>query len=91
VRQPKTRTRVVRFGEFKLDLHSDELHQDDRRVPLPQQPLRILKLLVENAGELVSRDEIRGMLWPNGTIVEFVNSLNAAVKKLRNALGDSSD
>jgi serine/threonine protein kinase/Tfp pilus assembly protein PilF len=84
-------TKIVRFGEFELDLDCGELYKDGRKVQLHEQPLRILKLLLENPGELVSRDEIRNLLWPNGTIVEFVNSVNAAVKKLRSALDDSAD
>jgi eukaryotic-like serine/threonine-protein kinase len=84
-------TRTVRFGEFELDQESGELYQDGQKIQLHEQPLRILKLLLNNPGELVGRDEIRSLLWPNGTIVEFVNSVNAAVKKLRSALGDSAD
>ena len=79
-------TKTVRFGEFEIDVESGELYQDGRKVQLHEQPLRILKLLLKSPGEVVSRDQIRSLLWPTGTIVEFVNSVNAAVKKLRRAL-----
>ncbi len=89
--QSEKLTKTVRFGEFEIDVESGELYQDGRKVQLHEQPLRILKLLLKSPGEVVSRDQIRSLLWPNGTIVEFVNSVNAAVKKLRSALGDSAD
>ncbi len=89
--QSQNLTKTLRFGDFDLNVESGELFQDGRKVQVNEQPLRILKLLLKNRGELVSRDEIRSLLWPNGTVVEFVNSVNAAVKKLRSALGDSAD
>ncbi len=84
-------TKVVRFGSFELDLRSGELFSGGRKVQLQEQPFRILKLLTECAGELVTREEIRRRLWPNGTVVEFENAVNAAIKKLRIALGDSAE
>lgn len=84
-------TKVVRFGPFELDLRSGELYTQGRKVQLQEQPFRILKLLTERRGEIVTREEIRTRLWPNGTIVEFENAVNAAIKKLRIALGDSAD
>jgi eukaryotic-like serine/threonine-protein kinase len=84
-------TNVVRFGSFELDFRSGELYNDGRKIQLQEQPFRILRLLTECPGELVSREEIRRRLWPNGTVVEFENAVNAAVKKLRIALGDSAD
>ena len=82
---------LVRFGPFELDLRSGELFSDGRKVPLQEQPFQILQLLIDSPGELVMREEIRGRLWPNDTIVEFENAINAAIKKLRIALGDSAD
>ena len=82
---------VVSFGPFRLDLKAGELHQDGRTVRLQEQPFQVLKMLVENAGEVVSREEIRHILWPDDTIVEFDQSINAVIKKLRLALEDSAD
>jgi eukaryotic-like serine/threonine-protein kinase len=83
-------TKVVRFGSFELDLRSGALYSDGRRVQLQEQPFRILRLLTECPGKLIYREEIRRRLWPNGTVVEFENAVNAAIKKLRIALGDSA-
>src|SRR3984893_9378550 len=82
---------VVYFGPFQLDLKAGELHQDGRSVRLQEQPFQVLKMLLEHPGEVVTRDEIRRTLWPNDTIVEFDQSINAAIKKLRLALEDSAD
>src|ERR1700737_1785333 len=82
---------VVCFGSFKLDLKAGELHDDGRKVLLQEQPFRVLRTLVENPGEVVTREEIRRKLWPNDTIVEFDHSINAAIKKLRQALDDDAD
>jgi len=86
-------TQLVRvsIGIFELDLRSGELLANDQKTVLQEQPLRILRMLVEAEGELVSREAIRKKLWPNDTIVEFDHSINAAIKNLRRALGDSAD
>jgi serine/threonine protein kinase/Tol biopolymer transport system component len=81
---------VVCFGPFKLDLRAGELHRDGQKIRLQEQPFRILILLLEGAGTVVTREEIRKKLWPNDTIVEFDHSINAAIKKLRLVLGDSA-
>src|SRR5271166_181854 len=81
----------VRFGVFELDLKSGELCVGDEKTLLREQPLQILRMLVEREGELVAREEIRKKLWPNDTIVEFDHSINAAIRILRRALGDSAD
>ncbi len=81
----------VRIGIFELDLRSGELRANDQKTVLQEQPLQILRMLVEREGELVSREEIQKRLWPNDTIVEFDHSINAAIKNLRRALGDSAD
>jgi DNA-binding winged helix-turn-helix (wHTH) protein len=83
--------KVVCFGPFKLDLKAGELHKSGRKIRLQEQPFQVLKMLVERAGELVTREELRKRLWPNDTIVEFDHSINAAVKRLRDALGDSAE
>src|SRR5271166_3885696 len=87
----------VRFGAFELDLKAGELRQTDpaddspdSRIVLPEQPFLLLLMLVERDGEIVTREEIKKKLWPNDTIVEFDHSINAAVRNLRRALGDSA-
>jgi len=79
----------VRFGDFELDLRTGELHQGEGTIPLQQQPFQVLLMLVERGGEIATREEIRKKLWPNDTVVEFDQSINAVIKKLRKALGDS--
>ena len=81
----------LRFGAFELDLKSGELYKSDQRIVLQEQPLQILRILLENAGAITTREEIQQQLWPNDTVVEFDHSVNAAIKKLRVALGDSAD
>ena len=84
----ETLPRCVRFGPFSLDLKAGELRAGSSAVILQEQPLHVLRILIENEGTLVSREEIRKRLWPNDTIVEFEHSINAAINKLRKALGD---
>ena len=82
----------VRLGVFEVDLRAGELRQDNGAVlVLSDQPLQILRILIEADGEIVTRDEIRQRLWPDDTIVEFDHSINNAIKKLRRALVDSGD
>src|SRR5262245_55903636 len=81
----------VRFGDFELDVRSGELRKSGGDpVLLPQQPFRILVTLIRQSGNLVTRDELRRELWPEDTFVDFEQSLNAAIKRLRTALGDSA-
>src|ERR1043166_4964483 len=82
---------VLRFGVFVVDLRSGELLRNGLRVRLPEQSFQILAMLLTRAGEVVSREEIRQKLWPNNTIVEFDHSINAAIRRLRDALNDSAD
>jgi eukaryotic-like serine/threonine-protein kinase len=88
---PNPSESVVRFGVFELDLRARELRKDGRTTGLPEQSIRILALLVERPGDVVLREEIRKTLWPNDTVVEFDHSINAAMKRLRQALDDSAD
>jgi serine/threonine protein kinase/DNA-binding winged helix-turn-helix (wHTH) protein/dipeptidyl aminopeptidase/acylaminoacyl peptidase len=83
--------RRVRLGEFEVDLRAGELRKENRKILLQEQPFQILLMLVEKRGALVDREEIRKRLWPNDTIVEFDHSIHTAIKKLRQALGDSAD
>ena len=80
-----------RFGVFELDPNTGELLRKGARVRLQDQPFRLLLLLVQKAGEVVPRDEVRSQLWAEDTFVEFDNSLNVAVRKLRDALRDNAD
>ena len=82
---------IVRLGPFKLDLKAGELHKNGRRIRLQEQPFRVLQMLVERAGDVVTREELQKRLWPNDTIVEFDHSINAAIKRLRDALGDTAE
>lgn len=80
---------LVRFGVYELDLRTGELLRQGRPVQVQQQPLTVLKTLIERPGELVTRDELRRRLWPEGITVDFDQSLNKCVTKLRSALRDS--
>jgi serine/threonine protein kinase/DNA-binding winged helix-turn-helix (wHTH) protein len=82
---------LVRFGIFELDLRARELRKSGVSTGLPEQSIKILALLLEKPGEMVLREEIRKKLWPNDTIVEFDHSINAAMQRLRQALGDPAD
>jgi DNA-binding winged helix-turn-helix (wHTH) protein len=83
--------RVVRFGVFEADLGSGELRKQGRRLRLQDQPFRILTLLLDRPGEVLTRDEIRAALWSADTFVDFDHGLNKAMNRLREALGDSAD
>ena len=81
----------LRFGAFELDARSGELRRDGHTVLLAEQPLRLLLALLDRPGQVVTRDELRRQLWRDDTFVDFEHGLNAAVKRLRDALGDSAD
>jgi DNA-binding winged helix-turn-helix (wHTH) protein len=81
----------VRFGTFELDVRSRELRDGSTRVRLQEQTFEILWLMLERPGDVVTRDELRRRLWPGGTFVDFEHSLNAAIRRLRTALGDTAD
>jgi serine/threonine protein kinase/Flp pilus assembly protein TadD len=81
--------RRARFGEFELDFEKRELRKHGIRLRLPDQSFEILAMLLAHPGEVLTREEIRQRLWPNGTVVEFEHSVNSAVKRLRDALGDT--
>src|SRR6202050_874914 len=83
--------RIIRMGVFELDLHSGELRRNGLKVKLQEQPFQILALLLEHPGEVVTREGLRRRLWPADTFVDFEHSLNAASKRLRDALGDDAD
>jgi DNA-binding winged helix-turn-helix (wHTH) protein len=83
--------RLLRFGDFELDVRAGELRKHGLRIRLQDQSFQILLMLLEHPGEVVLREEIRQRLWPNNTIVEFDHSINAAIKRLRNALVESAE
>lgn len=85
------RADVVRFGLFELDLAQGVLMKEGRRIRLQEQPFRILTILLERPGQTVTREQFRQALWTADTFVDFDRSLNAAMAKLRQALGDSAD
>jgi TolB-like protein/Tfp pilus assembly protein PilF len=82
---------LIRFAPFELDCRSRLLRDGTRSVRLQDQPFEILRLLLDRPGDVITRDELRHRLWPEGTFVDFEHSLNAAVKRLRAALGDDAD
>jgi len=88
---PVLSPRLIRFGVFELDLRSGELQKQGRKVRMEGQPVQVLICLLESPGELVTREELHRKLWPADTFVNFEHGLNAAVKRLRQALSDSAD
>jgi len=83
--------RTVQFGAFEFNLDSGVLRKHDLRIKLQGQPIQVLGILLERPGEVVTREELQKSLWPADTFVDFEHSLNAAIKRLRAALGDSAD
>jgi Tol biopolymer transport system component/DNA-binding winged helix-turn-helix (wHTH) protein len=80
-----------RFGVFEVDLRGAELRRNGLKVKLQEQPFQVLALLLEKPGEIVTREDLRNRLWPGDTFVDFDHSLNAAIKRLRDALSDSAE
>src|SRR6202158_1320828 len=81
----------IRFGSFELDLRAGELRKQGVKIKLQEQPFQILAMLLEQPGQVVTREELRSKLWPSDTFVDFDHSLNKAINKLREALGDSAE
>jgi TolB-like protein/DNA-binding winged helix-turn-helix (wHTH) protein len=84
-------SRVLRFGVFEADLHTRELRKQGMQIKLQEQPFQILAFLLEHPGEVVTREQLRRRLWPTDTFVDVDNSVNAAINRLREALGDSAE
>ena len=82
---------LVRFGIFEADLRSGELRKNGLKIRLPGQPFEVLAVMLERPGEVVTREELQKRLWPDGTFVDFDHSLNNAINKIREALGDSAE
>jgi len=83
-------SQILSFANFAIDLRSGEIRKSGIKIKLQEKPFQILVLLLDRPGELVSREELRGKLWPEGTFVDFDHSLGTAIAKLRQALGDSA-
>jgi Tol biopolymer transport system component/DNA-binding winged helix-turn-helix (wHTH) protein len=82
---------VIYFGTFEADLRAGELRRNGIKIRLQEQPFQVLAILLEHPGEIVTREELHSRLWPADTFVDFDHGLNAAVKRLRDALGDSAE
>jgi cholera toxin transcriptional activator len=82
--------RLLRFGVFEVDLDAGELRKNGARIRLQEQPFQVLTALLQNAGQVVTRDHLREKIWPADTFVDFDHSLNTAVNKIRESLGDSA-
>ena len=83
--------RTVRFGVFEVDLRSGELRKSGSRIRLQDQPFKVLQILLEHSGDLVTREELQARIWPEESFGDFDHAVNVAVGKLRTALGDSAD
>jgi len=88
---PSIPRETYRFGQFELDVDAVELRRQGRRLKVQPQPFKLLVLLARRAGSLVGREDIRTELWPEGTFVDFDQSVNFAVRQIRDVLGDSAD
>jgi TolB-like protein/DNA-binding winged helix-turn-helix (wHTH) protein/Flp pilus assembly protein TadD len=91
MQSPRPPTDIVHFGIFQIDLKARELHKAGVKVKLQEQPFRVLALLVDRAGQVVTREELQHKIWPTDAYVAFDQGLNNAIKKVRDALRDSAD
>src|SRR5215813_4676570 len=82
---------VLRFGTYEFDPHAGELRKAGIRIKVQQQPLKLLEILLEHPGEIVTRDELRTRVWPQESFGDFDQAVNVAIAKLRGALGDSAE
>jgi TolB-like protein/DNA-binding winged helix-turn-helix (wHTH) protein/Tfp pilus assembly protein PilF len=89
--EPPRPTFVVRFGTFEVSFQSGEVRKAGLRVRVQQQPMKLLEILLEHPGEVVTREELRSRVWPNESFGDFDQSLNIAIGKLRSSLGDSAE
>jgi DNA-binding winged helix-turn-helix (wHTH) protein/Tol biopolymer transport system component len=83
--------RTVRFGAFEADLHSGEVRKSGSRIKLQEQPFKVLQILLEHPGDVVTRDELQSRIWPAENFGDFDHAVNVAIGKLRTALGDCAD
>lgn len=87
----KSTAAILRFGTFELDTEAEQLTKNGRIVRLQPQPYKLLRLLTTEAGRVVTREELRAVLWPDETYVDFDQGINFAVKQVREALDDDAD
>ena len=87
----RRQTSVLRFGTYEVDPNSGELRKAGVRIKVQQQPLKLLEVLLEHPGEVVTREELRTRIWPNETFGEFDQAVNVSIAKLRSDLSDSAD
>lgn len=87
---PNSEAKLIRFSVFEVDLAAGELRKNGRRIRLQEQPFQVLLALLGNAGQVVTREDLRQKIWPADTFVDFDHSLNTAVNKIRESLGDSA-
>jgi DNA-binding winged helix-turn-helix (wHTH) protein/Tol biopolymer transport system component len=91
MKEPRRTEQIVRFGVFEVDLCSGDLRKAGRRIRLQDQPFKVLAALLEQRGQLVTREELRGRIWPEESFGDFDHAVHIAIGKLRNALGDSAE
>src|ERR1700737_400889 len=89
--EPVPASRLVQFGEFEVDLRAGELFRQGKKIKIQERPFQVLAILLEHAGEVVTRDEFRQRIWSADTFVDFDHSVAVAVGKVREALRDSAD
>src|SRR6202044_3489634 len=89
--EPLRHVFVVRFGTYEVSLQSGEVRKAGVKIRVQQQPLKLLEVLLERPGEVVTREELRSRVWPNESFGDFDQAVNIAIAKLRSALGDSAD
>ena len=88
---PNPRPRMVRFATFEADLSAKELRKAGVKIKVHGQPFEVLAMLLEQPGKIVPREELKQKLWPTDTFVDFDHGVNTAIKRLREALGDSAE
>src|SRR5215470_9075554 len=89
--EPLRNTSVVRFGTYEVSLQSGEVRKAGVKIRVQQQPMRVLEILLERAGEVITREELRGRVWPDESFGDFDQAVNIAIAKLRSAFGDSAE
>src|SRR6476659_4818065 len=89
--ETRSPSELVHFGVFEANLRSGELRKNGVKIRLPGQPFEVLAAMLERPGEVVTREELQKRLWPDGTFVDFDHSLNNAINKIREVLGDSAE
>src|SRR6202000_1825938 len=89
--EPLRHCLLVRFGTYEVSFQSGEVRKAGVRIRVQQQPLKLLEVLLEHPGEVITREELRSRVWPNESFGDFDQAVNIAIAKLRSALGDSAE